>query len=446
MIPEAGRVSATVRSRSLRRRSAARLVLTMRVLAASMAMSAALLVGFATAIGAGMATSQPAVFLSAGFLALALVGAAGLWLALRHQPGPRRARVTAVLVSALLTVAAVAVLTPLGDPREETAPVSGVSFWQLPTGSRLAHVRLPGAPPVRPTPIVVLHGGPGVPDMNGDTAFFGQLTADGFDVYVYDQLGAGRSTRLADPTGYGLERDVADLEQIRRTIGADRLVLVGHSYGGVLAAAYLAAHHDRVESMVLSSPGALAPADASGDRATSRLDTTARLRTYAAALAPRALLGYALLQVNATAAHAYLDDPEADARNDTLLTLSEPGLHCSPAQAHGPVHGSGFYRLQYPQSAASPPPPDLRPALAGLPTPALILKGSCDYLSWSSAADYRRALPNSALLYLESAGHNTYQDRPAEVLAAIRAFLTGRPLPEAPYTGNSAPADYAGPA
>src|SRR3712207_6957991 len=41
---------------------------------------------------------------------------------------------------------------------------SGPAYWDVDPGSRLAYVRLPGAPPVRPTPVVVLHGGPGVQD------------------------------------------------------------------------------------------------------------------------------------------------------------------------------------------------------------------------------------------------------------------------------------------
>lgn len=69
----------------------------------------------------------------------------------------------------------------------------------------------------------------------GDTAFYRPLTADGFDVYVYDQVGSGGSSRLADPSRYGVERYLADLEEIRKRMGADRLVLVGHSYGGALA-------------------------------------------------------------------------------------------------------------------------------------------------------------------------------------------------------------------
>jgi proline iminopeptidase len=416
-----------------------------RTAAAGTAMLAAVVAGFGTTVAAALASTRPAVYLSAGFLVLVVVAAAGLWLVLRRLPVRRRVRLIAVLVGALLAVAAIGVLTPLDDPHRQPAAVSGLSFWPLSTGSRLAYVRLPGAQPTRPDPIVILHGGPGLPDMNGDAAFFGQLTALGFDVYVYDQLGAGRSTRLADPTRYGVERDVADLEQIRQAIGASRMVLIGHSYGGALAAAYLAAHPSRVASMVLSSPGPLDPTDSSGDRATAGLAAGAMLRTYAAALAPRALLGYALLQASPAAAHAYLDDLEADSRNDAILTLSESALHCSTAQAHGPVRGSGFYRLQYPQSVSAPPPSDLRPALAGLPTPTLIIKGSCDYLSWSSATDYRRALPNSSLLYLTGAGHNTYQDRPTEVLAAVRGFLTDRPTPAQHYTGDAAPTGYAGP-
>jgi proline iminopeptidase len=291
--------------------------------------------------------------------------------------------------------------------------------------------------------VVVLHGGPGIPDLAGDAAFFGPLTALGFDVHLYEQLGAGRSTRLADPAGYGVDRDVADLEQVRTTLGTDRMILVGHSYGATLAAHYLAAHPDRVEKLVLSSPGPLDPADRSPDRATAGLDARARLRTWFRALEPRALLGYTLLQVDPAAAHAYLPDVEADARNDTILTIAEPALHCTPAQRHGPVHGTGFYALQYPQSRGAPPQPDVRAALAGLPTPTLVLKGSCDYLSWRSAVAYRQALPHATLLYLPGAGHNTYQDRPAEVTAAVRTFLTDAPVSST--VGEDPPPDYAGP-
>lgn len=405
----------------------------------------AMVTGLAAAVGLALVTPQPAVFLAAGLLTTALVGGGGFWLVLRsRRPRPRMLG-TLSGVFTLVLVTALAILAPPTVRQPGPPPLAGVAYWDLSTGSRIAFVTLAASSGPRRNPIVVLHGGPGIPDMAGDAAFFGQLTGLGFTIYVYDQLGSGRSARLADPIGYGVGRDVADLEQIRRAIDAQRMILIGHSYGGVLAAHYLAAHPTRVEALILSSPGALDPSDHSADRAPARLDAGARLRTFAAALTPRAVLGYSLLQVSAAAAHAYLGDAEADARNDTILTLAEPGLHCSPDQRAGQVRGSGFYALQYPQSRTAPPQPDVRATLSGLLTPTLILKGSCDYLSWRSAADYRRVLPHATLLYLEGAGHNTYQDRPAEVLAAIRAFLTGSTLPQPPYEAGDAPEGYQGP-
>jgi proline iminopeptidase len=106
-------------------------------------------------------------------------------------------------------------------------------------------------------PITFLHGGPGVPDMKGDARYFGRLAGEGFD--VYDQVGRGRSSRLDDPRAYTLERDVSDLEEIRATIDAEQVILIGHSYGGTLAAAYAASHPGRVAKMVLSSPGDSSP-------------------------------------------------------------------------------------------------------------------------------------------------------------------------------------------
>jgi pimeloyl-ACP methyl ester carboxylesterase len=211
-----------------------------RALAIGAALVLAVAGGFGGALGAAAVTARPAVFLTCGAAMTALLGGAGLWATLRNLPRVPRIWAVALLLGALEVIGAVAVLTPMGG--RTPAPVDGVSFWRLGTGSRLAYVRIPGVAPRRPTPVVVLHGGPGVPDMAGDAAYFGKLSTLGYDVYVYDQLGSGRSTRLADPAGYGVERDVADLDAVRRAIGAGRMILVGHSAGGALAAHYLAAH------------------------------------------------------------------------------------------------------------------------------------------------------------------------------------------------------------
>jgi pimeloyl-ACP methyl ester carboxylesterase len=108
------------------------------------------------------------------------------------------------------------------------------------------------------------------------------------------------------------------------------------------------------------------------------------------------------------------------------------------------VTGSGFYAMQYPQSATAPAPVDLRARLTGLPTPTLIVKGGCDYLSWHSAIDYRDRLPHSQLIYLPAAGHNAYQGQPGAFHAAVAAFLADQPVPGRTLIADR-PTDYQGP-
>jgi proline iminopeptidase len=94
--------------------------------------------------------------------------------------------------------------------------------------------------PVKADPIVFLHRGPGIRATDYDHRFYRQSARDGFRVYLFDQAGSGLSDRFPHATDYTVERFVADLEEIRKQIGADQMVLIGHSWGGTLAAHYAA--------------------------------------------------------------------------------------------------------------------------------------------------------------------------------------------------------------
>lgn len=419
-----------------------------RVLLALLAALFGVAVGLGALLGAAAATARPPLFVLAGLAAFCAAYFFALLLATRRVTPSRKRRVRAVYfcagTAAVVGLFAWTALLPMDDPRLPPAPVEGQSSWDLPTGSRIAYVRVPAEDDARETPIVFLHGGPGTPDMKGDSRYFGRLAEAGFDVYVYDEVGSGRSSRLANPRGYTLERDVADLEAIRQEIGADKVVLIGHSYGGTLAAAYAASHPEHVARMVLSVPGDPSPS-AGGASMLFRLTTREKIGVYALLLPPRPMLAYALLQVNPQAAHAFAGDAELDARQDRIYNRTRPALHCR-GKPRGPrLHGLGFYANQYPQSATREPHADFLPALSGRELPTLVIKGRCDYLSWSSAQEYLKALPDARLLYLDDSGHNAYGDEPERYMANLRAFLLGRPLPESPYEGRRVPDDYEGP-
>lgn len=422
--------------------------MTSRVILASLAALFGAVAGTGALLGAATVTDRPLLFLLAGLAAFCAAYLLGLMLATRRVGPDRRRRVRAVWFCAGTALVAGAfawtTLLPMGDPRIPPAPVEGQRFWELSTGSRIAYVRVSAEGDAREVPVIFLHGGPGVPDMKGDSQYFGGLARDSFDVYVYDMVGRGRSQRLADPRGYTLKRDVADLEAIREKIGAERIILIGHSYGGALAAAYAASHPERVAKMVLSSPEDPSPS-AGGASMLFRLSTAGKLGVYALLLPPRPMLAYALLQVNPMAAYAFAPDAEMDARFDRIYNRTRPALHCRNEPPGPKLHGLGFYSHYYQQSATSPPHTDFLPDLAGRRIPTLIVKGRCDYLSWSSAHEYLRALPDARLLYLQESGHNAYQDEPERYMAMVRAFVLGQPLPERPHEDSRRPEDYEGP-
>ncbi|MEQ4721573.1 alpha/beta hydrolase [Nonomuraea sp. B19D2] len=381
--------------------------------------------GLATLAGMAMVGAEPMVFAVTGLAVFASVSFLGLLLCV---PRPRAAwgrwsRAVVILGVEVAVVWHVSVAT-LQPPaaRAPAAPVAGQREWRLPTGSELAYVRLAPKRVTRPDPVVFLHGGPGVADLAASSAFFRDLTADGYQVYVYDQLGAGRSARLPDPRGYGLTRDVADLEAIRQTVGAKRLNLIAHDYGAQLAAAYLAAHPDRVAGAVLASP-AWTPQKQDG-----RLEVAAAFGQDGSP-DPRLLAVSTLLRVEPLAAHAFAGDRELDAY---LGLVRQGARHPCPAAA---TTGSGGYAGLIGRAAPGSSPLS---SLTEVTAPVLIVKAACDEQSWASAMDYRRALPSATFAYL---GGGTY--RSEAYLGLVRAFLTGGRVHA--YEGDVPPPDYRGP-
>jgi proline iminopeptidase len=79
------------------------------------------------------------------------------------------------------------------------------------------------------------------------------LASPSLRVVLYDQRGMGGSSAPSADDGYGLDQYVADLDALRIGIGLAKIHLLGHSFGGLVAMAYAAAHPDRVESLTLIS-------------------------------------------------------------------------------------------------------------------------------------------------------------------------------------------------
>jgi len=94
--------------------------------------------------------------------------------------------------------------------------------------------------------ILLLHGGPGVPDYLADVS---AILAAKHRVVRFDQRGTGRSA--CDSGQYRLNDYVDDVDAVRRACGLEQLNLFGHSWGGLVAQLYAARHPGRVGKLCL---------------------------------------------------------------------------------------------------------------------------------------------------------------------------------------------------
>ncbi len=99
-------------------------------------------------------------------------------------------------------------------------------------------------------PLICLHGGPGATH-----DYFGSLeafAATGRRVVLYDQLGAGNSDHIQNPSMWTVELFVEELGVIRRALGLERVHILGHSWGGQLAMEYALTQPAGLASLVLA--------------------------------------------------------------------------------------------------------------------------------------------------------------------------------------------------
>ena len=125
------------------------------------------------------------------------------------------------------------------DTREGMVDVEGGKVWYHIVGDGAA------------TPVVVLHGGPGIPSI-----YLKPLEGLSKDrpVVFYDQLGCGNSPAADDTSLWTIEHFVKELSQVREALELSEIHLYGHSWGAMLAIEYMKTNPTGVKSLVLAGP------------------------------------------------------------------------------------------------------------------------------------------------------------------------------------------------
>lgn len=292
--------------------------------------------------------------------------------------------------------------TVMTDPSLPAIEVNGLRLHAETHGSAQAPV------------VIVLHGGPG-----GDYAGLLPLRAlaDTYRVAFYDQRGAGLSERVA-PTQLTLDDYLSELDAIIDQMSPDAPVtLIGHSWGAMLASAYLGEHPTKVEKAVLMEPGYLS--------AKGFEDWKAQSKAYMSGI------GFLKSAIWNGFRAAHVDGPDDAASGDFLLGQMVAGFANHPDNSyHCP--GQPFDMPEWRFGATASKAANATPAADldritpanKVSAPVLLIAGTCS--SWIGASlqrEHLRLFENARLALVADAGHAMITDNPAATLAEIRSFL-----------------------
>ncbi|ROQ16211.1 pimeloyl-ACP methyl ester carboxylesterase [Rathayibacter sp. PhB93] len=373
-------------------------------------------------------------------LVFLLVSAVQRLLPRRPRPVRRSVRLRTPLIVAAVATAAVGALTggtvlaPIGGSSVGFGPVAP-QYWDLSTGSHVAYWKTaaPG-PGGSDVPIVYLHGGPGAFVFPGDFDFAPVLAGTGHDVYMFDQAGAGYSSEL--PLGeYTLERSLADIDAVREQTGADRVILVGHSAGGFLAAAYAAEHPEHVEKTVFVSPGSY-DTSAEGLDAAAAAQAAADERSSEAPSSDQPAPDPVHLgtQLRMAAASAVLDSVGSDA---AAALLSQEDMKKVLAAGAGASGGLNLYVNVILNKDFEAHWGTVLSQLAAVQVPTLLVRAQYDYLDWRGQHLLAGAVPDAQTVYIPGAEHVPWALQHDRTIAAVSDFLLDRAQPI--YTGDTDP-------
>jgi proline iminopeptidase len=102
--------------------------------------------------------------------------------------------------------------------------------------------------------LLLLNGGPGATHEYFE-CMESFLPREGVEIIYYDQLGCGNSDNPKDTSMWSLPRYVEEVEQVRQALQLDssNFVLLGHSWGGILAAEYALKYQQHLKGLVISN-------------------------------------------------------------------------------------------------------------------------------------------------------------------------------------------------
>lgn len=283
--------------------------------------------------------------------------------------------------------------------------------------------------------ILIVHGGPGYPP---SSPWPGMVPLKGeYRMHFYHQRGCGRSTRPVDKftssnyfqnmmtldKALGLGAQIADIERIRRILGDEELIIVGHSFGGFIASLYAVEFPEHVRALVLVAPAdaLVMPAKGGGlfEEVGRRLPKSMG-KEFASFLKDYFDYGDIfskseedLKKMNRRLAAYIMAAYEIEGIGVTPCTDLEGLGGWVP---HAVYFSMG---LRY----------DFRDALKKVENPVLVIHGAKDLQPEEASRMYVECFPNARLEVMKGSSHFPFQEQPEEFSRIVSVFIAGQRQP-----------------
>jgi proline iminopeptidase len=258
-------------------------------------------------------------------------------------------------------------------------------------------------------PLVVVNGGPGFDHTYEHAAVPGttsawETLAKKRRVVFYDQRGNGRSGALKTGQSCVLADQIDDLEAVRAHLGADKIDLLGHSWGGYLVMAYAARHPEHIRHLVTV------------DSAAPKWSDTVFLFKDIFPEGVERADGFTFADV--------LGDPTASAAGIReyfhWLFYAPERRDAFVAQVGGGVFNKAVNESLEHDLARY----DLNPELRKFKFPTLVITGRYDInVAPSVAYKMHKAIPGSQFAVFEKSGHLPFFEEPEAFVRTVEAFL-----------------------
>jgi proline iminopeptidase len=256
-------------------------------------------------------------------------------------------------------------------------------------------------------PVLIINGGPGM-NSDGFVDPAVHLSKD-YKTIIYDQRGTGKSfINNPDSVNITMKLMLEDIECLRKYLKIKSWVILGHSFGGMLASYYASFYPGHVKAMILSSSGGInLDLLKYGNFISSRLskEELDTLEYWGNKIENGDTSYFAKLQRGKALAAAYVYDKK------NIPTIAERLTQRTPIITN--LVWENLKRIKF----------DCTKQLSSFDKPVLIIQGKEDIVNKNIALKEHEVFKNSKLVLIDNCVHYGWLDNPKEYFSEINKFL-----------------------